>query len=98
VAEAEGWLSYDLPADLARRVWGGRYRGQAQKWFAARFLGADSDIDLEKDDHPEFSAWQWAPIEMLPTSIVGFKRDLYAELVAELGPQIMAALAGGRAA
>jgi len=93
VAEAQGWLSYDLPPDLARRVWGGRYRGQAQKWFAARFLGTDGDIDLEKHAHPEFAAWQWVPLDALPTAIVGFKRALYTELVAELGPKIRAALA-----
>ncbi len=93
VAEAHGWLTYDLPPDLARRVWGGRYRGQAQKWFAARFLGTDSEIDLEKHAHPEFAAWQWAPIEILPTAIVGFKRTLYTELVAEFGPRIRSALA-----
>ena len=92
IAEADGWLSYDLPVELAKRVWGGRYRGQAQKWFAARFLGEDAEIDLEKHHQPEFSAWRWAPSDVLPTAIVGFKRDLYGELVIELGPKISAAL------
>ena len=92
VAEADGWLTYDLPPALAARVWGGRYRGQAQKWFAALFRGTDAEIDLDKDDHPEFAAWRWAPIEALPAIIVGFKRPLYAELVAELGPKAKAAL------
>ena len=96
IAEADGWLSYDLPVELAKRVWGGRYRGQAQKWFAARFLGDDAEIDLEKHHQPEFSAWRWAPIDVLPTAIVGFKRDLYGELVIELGPKISAALSTAR--
>ena len=93
VAEARNWLLYDLPNELIGQVWGGRYRGQAQKWFAARFLGCDAEIDIEKHAHPEFSEWKWAPLEELPKLIVGFKRDLYTAIVAELGPKVKAALA-----
>ena len=92
VAEARNWLLYDLPNELIGKVWGGRYRGQAQKWFAARFLGHDGEIDIHKHDHPEFSEWKWAPLETLPELIVGFKRELYTALVAELGPKVKAAL------
>ncbi len=82
IAESSRWLTYDLPAELATRVWQGRYRGQKQKWFAMRFLGQDSDFDLNCG-HPEFEAWRWAPLESLSASIVDFKRPLYDELVAE---------------
>jgi putative (di)nucleoside polyphosphate hydrolase len=92
VAETRNWLLYDLPDDLVGKVWGGKYRGQAQKWFAARFLGTDAEIDLAKHHDPEFSDWRWAPLEALPELIIGFKRDLYAALVAELGPKVKAAL------
>ena len=92
VAETRNWLLYDLPDELIGKVWGGRYRGQAQKWFAARFLGTDAEIDLAKHAAPEFSAWKWAPLESLPDLIVGFKRDLYTSVVAELGPKVKAAL------
>ena len=67
---------------MAARVWKGRYRGQKQKWFAMRFLGHDRDFDLNQD-HPEFEAWRWAPLEALTASIVDFKRPLYDKLVAE---------------
>jgi putative (di)nucleoside polyphosphate hydrolase len=92
VAEARNWLVYDLPNDLIGKTWDGRYRGQAQKWFAARFLGRDDEIDLTKHAEPEFSEWKWAPLETLPELIIGFKRDLYAALVAELGPKVEAAV------
>jgi putative (di)nucleoside polyphosphate hydrolase len=92
VAETRNWLLYDLPDDLIGKVWDGKYRGQAQKWFAARFLGADAEIDLAKHHAPEFSEWKWAPVETLPELIIGFKRDLYAALVAELGPKVKGAL------
>ncbi len=90
IAEMPAWLSYDLPSDLVAKLWGGRYRGQTQKWFAARFLGSDADIDIATPD-PEFSAWKWAPLDELPMLIVPFKRPLYETIVRELGPVVRAA-------
>jgi putative (di)nucleoside polyphosphate hydrolase len=82
IAETSDWIAYDLPPDLVGQVWKGRYRGQRQKWFAARFLGADSDIDIATK-HPEFDAWRWVPIDQLGALIVPFKRDLYRRVVEE---------------
>ncbi len=82
VAESREWVRYDLPADLVPKLWGGRFRGQEQKWFALRFLGTDSDIDIAGEE-PEFSAWRWADLAEIPDLIVPFKRALYQELVAE---------------
>ncbi len=83
LGESRGWLAYDLPPVLAARAWGGRFRGQKQKWFALRFTGRASDIRLDAGPHPEFSAWKWVPLEDLPRRIVAFKRPLYQALVAE---------------
>jgi putative (di)nucleoside polyphosphate hydrolase len=80
MAATEDWLDYDLPVDLIGKLWKGRYRGQRQKWFAMRFLGADGDIDIETEK-PEFCEWKWVEPPELPGLIVPFKRDLYAELV-----------------
>jgi putative (di)nucleoside polyphosphate hydrolase len=81
VAETQDWLRYDLPPDLLGRVWGGRYRGQKQKWVAARFTGTDADIDLATA-HPEFDAWQWVEPAELVGLIVPFKRPVYEAVVA----------------
>ncbi len=81
IAESEDWIPYDLPRPLADRVWQGRYRGQTQKWFAMRFLGADADIDLDTAE-PEFDDWKWTPMETLVDVAVDFKRDNYAQVVA----------------
>jgi len=83
LGESRMWLKYDLPVELIGGVWGGRYRGQRQKWFAMRFTGNDTDIDLATD-HPEFDAWKWIPPEQLPELIVPFKRQLYIDILAEL--------------
>ena len=72
-----GWLTYDLPPDLVDHVWRGRFRGQEQKWFAARFTGHDADIVLDDDERPEFRAWRWVGLAEIPTLIVPFKRALY---------------------
>jgi putative (di)nucleoside polyphosphate hydrolase len=85
LAESRGWLRYDLPRPLADRAWGGRYRGQRQKWFAMRFTGSDGDFNLATA-HPEFSAWRWAPPASLPQFIIPFKRQLYLDVLAEFAP------------
>lgn len=80
LARAPDVLLYDLPPELRGKVWGGKYRGQAQHWFVARFLGADEDIDLETAE-PEFRAWKWVDAGELVDLIVPFKRTLYARVV-----------------
>ena len=88
IAETDGWLTYDLPPELLGKVWNGRYRGQKQKWFAMTFAGLDDEIDLSvgPSDHPEFDAWRWADINEIVDLIVPFKRAVYRQVVAELGP------------
>jgi putative (di)nucleoside polyphosphate hydrolase len=82
IAETKGWLRYELPGALRSRLWRGRYVGQQQKWFAMRFNGRDSDVDLGTH-HPEFGAWRWVPHTRLDALIVPFKRQLYRDVVAE---------------
>ncbi|MCW0233611.1 MAG: RNA pyrophosphohydrolase [Ferrovibrio sp.] len=87
IAESRGWLSYDLPRDLADKVWKGKYRGQRQKWYLARFKGRDSDINIQTA-HPEFNQWRWLPFRQLPEMIVPFKRPIYELIVAEFADRV----------
>lgn len=80
--ESSGWLTYELPKDNARKLWKGRWRGQAQKWFALAFTGRDADIDIATA-HPEFSAWKWVRTSELPKLIVPFKRPIYEATLRE---------------
>jgi len=84
LAQSRGWLRYDLPAALVPKLWGGRYRGQEQRWFALRFEGEDSEINLATAE-PEFSEWKWVWMEEVPALIVPFKQALYQQLVEEFG-------------
>jgi putative (di)nucleoside polyphosphate hydrolase len=82
LAETRIWLRYDLPPELRGKLWGGQYRGQMQKWFAARFAGRDADIDLATA-HPEFDAWKWVDPQEAAQLIVPFKRPIYEAVLAE---------------
>ncbi|MDB5673008.1 MAG: pyrophosphohydrolase [Alphaproteobacteria bacterium] len=74
-------LLYDLPDDLLGKIWKGRYRGQRQHWFLARFLGRDEDVNIDTAE-PEFRAWKWAEPAELPSMIVPFKKKLYEDVLA----------------
>ncbi|MSO68683.1 MAG: RNA pyrophosphohydrolase [Alphaproteobacteria bacterium] len=87
LAESRDWLSYDLPADLVDSAWKGRYRGQRQKWFAVRFLGRDSVVNLVTP-HQEFGTWRWTSPAELMASIVDFKRPLYELVLQEFASHL----------
>lgn len=91
VGESALWRSYDFPAALQSRIWNGKFRGQTQKWYAMRFLGQDSDININGLE-PEFGSWRWSALDDLPRQIVGFKQKLYEELVEEFGDIIQQAI------
>ena len=80
LARAPAELYYDLPDDLLGKIWKGRYRGQNQHWFLARFLGRDEDVNIETAE-PEFRAWKWAEPGELPAMIVPFKKKLYEDVL-----------------
>ena len=91
MAEAPDWYSYDLPNNVARKSWRGGYRGQTQKWFALRFTGDESEIDIHDPGpghKPEFDAWRWEEVSRLPELIIPFKRQVYEKVVADFAPLI----------
>ena len=86
LGEAREWFAYDLPDDIAKEAWKGRYVGQTQKWFALRFTGDDSEINILSPaggHKAEFDAWKWAPMADLPGMIIPFKRPVYERVVQE---------------
>lgn len=80
VAKTHGWVTYDLPPELLGKVWGGKYRGQRQKWFLFRFKGRDDQVQIATE-HPEFDKWRWIGADEMVASIVPFKRAVYEEVV-----------------
>jgi putative (di)nucleoside polyphosphate hydrolase len=86
LGEIAEWLSYDIPRTLVGQAWNGKYRGQTQKWYALRFTGRESEIDIEHPaggHDPEFVEWRWEPLANLPKLVVPFKRRIYERVVKE---------------
>lgn len=81
VAKSPDWVTYDLPPQLVGKVWGGRYRGQKQRWFLYRFRGSNDQINIATA-HPEFSEWRWITADQMLRDIVPFKRAVYDQIVA----------------
>ncbi len=81
--EIDSMYEYELPENLVGIIWKGKFRGQKQKWFIARFLGKDDEINLNTKN-PEFIDWKWIKPEELPKVIVNFKKNLYANLLKEI--------------
>jgi putative (di)nucleoside polyphosphate hydrolase len=86
LGEIADWLTYDLPPDIIGQAWGGKYRGQKQKWYALRFIGEEREINITSPaggHEPEFIDWRWADIHDLPNLVVPFKRQIYERVVRE---------------
>ena len=80
ITEHPDWLDYDIPEALADKLWHGRYRGQTQKWMLLRYIGQDSDINIETNE-PEFEEWCWMSPDDLIDYAVPFKKDVYRALM-----------------
>ena len=78
--ELEGFFEYELPNNLVGVIWKGKFRGQKQKWFIAKFVREEKEIDL-KTKNPEFIDWKWIFPEQLPEVIVDFKREMYLKIL-----------------
>jgi putative (di)nucleoside polyphosphate hydrolase len=86
VGEVAEWLDYDIPRHMLGGNWKGKYRGQTQKWFAVRFTGDDSEIDIGNPSgtqEAEFAAWRWEAMHKIPDLVVPFKRAVYERVVSE---------------
>ena len=80
--EINNWREYELPPHLLVKIWRGKYRGQTQKWFAFRFNGDETDINVGTEN-PEFSEWKWSDHNLLVENIVPFKREVYEKVLDE---------------
>ena len=83
IKEISKIYEYELPKNLIGIIWKGKFRGQKQKWFIAKFLGNENEINLNTKN-PEFIEWKWIQAELLPKVIVEFKKNLYLNLLKEI--------------
>ena len=86
LAESAKWLNYDLPDEILGTGLKGKYRGQTQKWFAFRFQGDESEINISEPPdgaEPEFDKWEWKNLRQMADLVVPFKRELYLDVISE---------------
>lgn len=83
IGEVEEWLFYDFPPEYKGRKATKGWAGQRQRWFAFRFHGNESHIDLQSHGPQEFSEWRWGELSEAPQLIVPFKRKVYERLASE---------------
>ena len=79
IKELDGTITYELPDRLLGIIWKGKYRGQKQKWFLMRFIGKDSEININTSN-PEFLDWKWIELDLITEVVVDFKLHVYKEL------------------
>ena len=80
IKEIEGFYEYELPKNLIGIIWKGKFRGQKQKWFIAKFIGDEKEINLNTQN-PEFIDWKWVSPDELPKLIEKFKKNMYVSLL-----------------
>lgn len=81
LGRTEDWITYDFPAGYGGTKQARGFLGQKQVWFAYRFIGDDSEIDLDAHGEIEFDAWRWGNLSEACDLIVPFKRDAYEQVV-----------------
>ncbi|MDI1327016.1 MAG: RNA pyrophosphohydrolase [Brevundimonas sp.] len=93
IASIEGWIVYDFPEGYGGSKQARGWAGQKQRWFAFRFAGEESEIDLEahvgNGGEIEFDAWRWGALSDAPDLIVPFKRDVYEQVVTVFAPLVV---------
>jgi putative (di)nucleoside polyphosphate hydrolase len=86
LGETADWMTYEFPPYDGPPHRLAVFRGQRQKWFALRFLGADSEItvaEVRNDQPVEFDAWRWEPLANVAELVVPFRREVYAAVAKE---------------
>ena len=88
IATIDEWISYDLPENIAKLRWSGKYIGQKQKWFLVYFFGKDEEINIDLSDSPEFTSWKWDNEKEIINNVVKFRKNVYIEVFNNFMPII----------
>ena len=90
IKEIDQMTIYELPRSLLGIIWKGKYKGQKQKWFLMKFIGNESEINLNTKN-PEFLDWKWINIDELTEVVVKFKLHVYKKIKEDV-KQILSSL------
>ena len=82
-SQSNSWYYYYLPDELKRKLWGGKFIGQKQKWFLFKFLGHNGEVNINANRRPEFCNWKWVDATKVCSEIIKFKKDIYKKVLEE---------------
>ena len=85
-AVTQNLIYYDIPKNIRSRVLGGKFKGQAQKYFLLKLISGE--IDLNKENIPEFDKYTWVPFWYPLNQVVDFKKEAYRNALIEFKNQI----------
>ena len=85
-AVSQNLIYYDIPKNIRSRVLGGKFKGQAQKYFLLKLISGDVDLNIENT--PEFDKHSWVPFWYPLNQVVDFKKEAYRSALIELKNQI----------
>ena len=83
IQEIDKKFTYILPDHLIGIIWKGKFKGQILKWFVMKFIGNESEININTK-RPEFLDWKWINLDDLPKIVVNFKLDVYKNVKYEV--------------
>ena len=75
IGEHPTWMAYEFPDHVRSE---GKRLGQVQRWY---FFRALSDEVIPNPDGVEFVAWRWVGREWLVEQVVGFRSDVYRQVL-----------------
>ena len=90
VASTTSWLRYKLPKRMVRRYEQPVCIGQKQKWFLLTLASAESKLNLEVSEIPEFQGWKWVDYWYPVEHVVYFKKRVYRCALQQLKKHIPA--------
>ena len=85
-AVSQNLIYYDIPKNIRSRVLGGKFKGQAQKYFLLKLISGE--IDLNRENTPEFDKYNWVPFWYPLNQVVDFKKEAYRNALIEFKNQI----------
>ena len=85
-AVSQNFIYYDIPKNIRSRVLGGKFKGQAQKYFLLKLISGDVDLNIENT--PEFDKHSWVPFWYPLNQVVDFKKEAYRSALIEFKNRI----------
>ena len=79
------WIKYNLPVDIAKSKWGGKFVGQMQKWYLFYFYGDEKEININISKQPEFSKLKWSEEQYIKNNAIKFRKDIYKTIFQSFG-------------